>query len=435
MSSTRQSKRPRGTSPDPVTMSTPTSRAAADLQDERLLREEGIRGAVTSFTRRVRAGDLGSLPVVVGLVVIWVAFGILTPGGSFLYATNLVDLAVQCAAAGTISIGIVLVLLLGEIDLSVGSVSGLAAAILGVGLTQLHWPLIAVIAVALGVGALIGLLYGLLYTRFGVPSFVITLAGLLAFLGVQLLVLGQNGSINLPTESFIVQFALFSYLPPWLVYTLAVLAAGGTLFADLRRDARRSRAGLSTGAKSLVITKAVLLLVGLSAIGWYLSTDRGTGTSFVFFVLLVVIMNYLVKRTKWGRSIYAVGGNVEAARRSGIKVRLVYISVFMLCSVFAVIGGLLASAHLSAATLSSGGGDVNLNAIAAAVIGGTSLFGGRGNIWSALLGVIVIQSIANGLNLLNFEDYTRYIVTGAVLLLAVIIDSLSRRSRASHGAA
>ncbi|MEG8037649.1 hypothetical protein QP157_20695 [Sphingomonas sp. LR61] len=159
-----------------------------------------------------------------GLVVIWVAFGLLTPGGSFLYATNLVDLAVQCAAAGTISIGIVLVLLLGEIDLSVGSVSGLAAAILGVGLTQLHWPLIAVIAVALGVGALIGLLYGLLYTRFGVPSFVITLAGLLAFLGVQLLVLGQNGSINLPTESFIVQFALFSYLPPWLVYVLAALA-------------------------------------------------------------------------------------------------------------------------------------------------------------------------------------------------------------------
>lgn len=435
MSTTRPTKRSKADSVDPATMSNPTSRAAADLQDERLLREAGIRGAVAGFGRRVRAGDLGSLPVVIGLVVIWAAFGILTPGGSFLYATNLVDLAVQCAAAGTISIGIVLVLLLGEIDLSVGSVSGLAAAILGMGLTQLHWPIAAVIAVALGVGAVIGLLYGLLYTRFGVPSFVITLAGLLAFLGVQLLVLGPNGSINLPSDSFIVQFALFSYLPPWLVYVLAFVAGAGTLVADLRRDARRSAAGLSTGSRSLVITKAALLLVGLSAIGWYLSTDRGTGTSFVFFIVLVLVMNFLVKRTRWGRSIYAVGGNVEAARRSGINVRLVYVSVFMLCSVFAVIGGILAAAHLSASTLSSGGGDVNLNAIAAAVIGGTSLFGGRGNVWSALLGVIVIQSIANGLNLLNFEDYTRYIVTGAVLLLAVIIDSLSRRSRMSHGAA
>jgi simple sugar transport system permease protein/D-xylose transport system permease protein len=434
MSTTRPTKRPKAGAADPATMSNPTSRAAADLQDERLLREAGIRGAITGFGRRVRAGDLGSLPVIVGLVVIWAAFGILT-GGTFLAATNLVDLAVQCAAAGTISIGIVLVLLLGEIDLSVGSVSGLAAAILGVGLTQAHWPLAAVIAVALGVGAAIGLLYGLLYTRFGVPSFVITLAGLLAFLGVQLLVLGPNGSINLPSDSFIVQFALFSYLPPWLVYLLAFVAGAGTLVADLRRDARRGAAGLSTGSRSLVVTKAVLLLVGLSAIGWYLSTDRGTGTSFVFFVVLVLVVNFAVKRTRWGRSIYAVGGNVEAARRAGINVRLVYVSVFMLCSIFAVIGGILAAAHLSASTLSSGGGDVNLNAIAAAVIGGTSLFGGRGNVWSALLGVIVIQSIANGLNLLNFEDSTRYIVTGAVLLLAVIIDSLSRRSRISHGAA
>ncbi|ROQ30314.1 simple sugar transport system permease protein/D-xylose transport system permease protein [Frondihabitans sp. PhB188] len=436
MSFTRSPKsKNKGTDPHPLTMSNPVSRAAADLQDERLLRDDGLRGAVVAFGRRVRAGDLGSLPVVVGLVVIWVAFGILTPGGSFLYATNLVDLAVQCAAAGTISIGIVLVLLLGEIDLSVGSVSGLAAAILGVGLTLHGWPILLVIVVALAVGAAIGALYGLLFTRFGVPSFVITLAGLLAFLGVQLLVLGANGSINLPQDSFLVQFALFSYLPPWLVYLLVVLAAGGTLFADIRRNARRRRAGLSVGLSSLVYIKSAALLVGLGVIAWYLSTDRGTGSSFVFFVVLVVVMNYLVTRTRWGRSIYAVGGNVEAARRAGINVRWVYISVFMLCSMFAVVGGLLSAAHLSASTLSSGGGDVNLNAIAAAVIGGTSLFGGRGRIWSALLGVIVIQSIANGLNLLNFDDYTRYIVTGAVLLLAVIIDSLSRRSRASHGAA
>jgi simple sugar transport system permease protein/D-xylose transport system permease protein len=409
--------------------------AAADLQDERLLRDAGLRGAVIAFGRRVRSGDLGSLPVVVGLVVIWAAFEILS-GGIFLQPDNLVNLAVQSAGPGLISVGVVLVLLLGEIDLSVGSVSGLAASIMGVGLTVLNWPFWAIVLVSLGAGALIGLLYGFLFTRFGVPSFVVTLAGLLAFEGVQLLILNTNGSINLPANSFIVQFSASAYLLPWQAYGLSVLAAAAVLYTDLRRRSRRAKAGLSNGAASLSYIKAVLLLIGLLIVSWYLAQDRGTGVSFVFLVVVVVIMNFFVTRTRWGRSIYAVGGNVEAARRAGINTRLVYVSVFILTSCFAVLGGLVSAGNLTAVTLSAGSGDVNLNAIAAAVIGGTSLFGGRGNPWSALLGVIVITSIANGLALVNFTgDAPRFIVTGVVLLLAVIVDSLSRRSRASHGAA
>ena len=186
---------------------------AADLQDERLIRDEGLAGAARAFGRRVRGGDLGSLPVVIGLIVIWVVFQILNP--NFLSANNLVNLTLQCAAIGTISIGIVLVLLLGQIDLSVGSVSGVAAAILGVGFTQLHWPLAVTVIVAILAGSLIGLLYGFLFTRFGVPSFVITLAGLLGFLGVQLWILGPNSSINIPYDSWIVTFAQQTFLPPW----------------------------------------------------------------------------------------------------------------------------------------------------------------------------------------------------------------------------
>ncbi|GAB3120431.1 sugar ABC transporter permease [Glaciibacter psychrotolerans] len=406
---------------------------AADRLDERLTPREGIRGSITAFGQRVRGGDLGSLPVVIGLILIWAIFQILNP--NFLSPNNLVNLALQSAASGTIAIGVVVVLLVAQIDLSIGSVSGLAAAILGVSLTQLNWPDWLAIIVALAVGALIGLLYGILFTRFGVPTFVITLAGLLAFLGLQLKVLGPNGSINLPYDSFVVQFATSMFLPPWLAYILAVLTAGALFATDLMRNRRRARAGLSTGPLSIVLVKSVLLLVVLAVAVWYLALDRGVGLMFVLFLVLVVVMNFFLTRTRWGRSVYAIGGNVEATRRSGIKVNRVYISVLMLGTTFATLGGLLAASRLTAASLSSGGGDTNLVAIAAAVIGGTSLFGGRGSAYAALLGILVLQSISNGLTLLNLDSSIRYMITGAVLLLAVIIDSLSRRSRASHGQA
>ncbi len=406
---------------------------AADRQDERLTSGEGFSGAMQSFRIRVRGGDLGSLPVVIGLIVIWAIFQILNQ--NFLSANNLVNLSLQCAAVGTIAIGVVLVLLVAQIDLSVGSISGLSAAILGVGITGLHWPIWVAVVVALFVGVAIGLLYGLLFTRFGVPTFVITLAGLLAFLGLQLKVLGPNGSINLPYDSWIVQFAQGMFLPPWVAYALSVLTGLALFGSDLLRARRRTAAGLSAGSGSVRIIKSVVLVLLLAVSTWYLATDRGVGLMFLLFVVLVVVMNFFLTRTRWGRSVFAVGGNVEAARRAGIKVNRVYISVLVLGTTFAALGGLLASARLTSASLSSGGGDTNLVAIAAAVIGGTSLFGGRGSAYSALLGILVIQSISNGLTLLNLDSSIRYMITGAVLLLAVIIDSLSRRSRASHGQA
>ncbi|TAM70606.1 MAG: sugar ABC transporter permease [Microbacteriaceae bacterium] len=420
-----------------MTLSDPSTETpaqlAADLQDERLIRSEGIRGMLQSMRLRVRGGDLGSWPVVIGLVVIWAIFEILNP--IFLSADNLINLSKQCAAVGTISIGVVLVLLLGEIDLSVGSVSGVASAILGIGMINLHWPIIVAILAALAAGVLIGLLYGVLLTRFGVPSFVSTLAGLLGFLGLQLWILGPLGSVNIPFTSWIVQFANGWFLPPWAAYVISVLAGVGILISDLRRSGRRARAGLSTGSRTLTVVKAVVLAAVLVAIAVYFATDRGTSVMFVFFILLVVVMNFFLTRTRWGRAVFAVGGNEEAARRAGIKVNRIYISVFILCSVFAIVGGILLTATLSSASSQSGTGDVNLNAIAAAVIGGTSLFGGRGSAWSALLGIVVIQSISSGLTLLSLDASVRFMITGAVLLLAVVIDSLSRRSRASHGQA
>lgn len=390
-------------------------------------------GVVADVRSRLTGGSLGSLPVVVGLVLIWGIFQALNP--SFLSADNLVNLTLQCAAVGTIAIGVVLVLLLGQIDLSVGSVSGLSAAILGVGLTQLGWPLALTILLALLTGVAVGLLYGFLFTRFGVPSFIITLAGLLGILGLQLKVLGPTGSINIPFDSPIVLFAQSWFLPPWLAYAVSALWAGGMFTSAVLRQRRRRRAALSTTSLGWQAAKAGGLLLLCAAAVTYLATDRGVGVMFVFFIALVIIMDVVLTRTRWGREVYAVGGSVEAARRAGIRVDRVYISVFVLCSTFAVVGGILAAGRLSSASLSSGGGDTNLNAIAAAVIGGTSLFGGRGSAWSALLGIAVIQSISNGLTLLNLDSSIRYMITGGVLLLAVIIDSLSRKSRAAHGQA
>lgn len=406
---------------------------AADLQDERLIHYEGIGGSVRGFIQKVRGGDLGSLPVIIGLILIWAVFQFLNP--NFLSSRNLVDLTMQSAATGTIAIGVVLVLLIAQIDLSVGSISGLAAAIVAVGWMQLGWPAWLAIVVAVLAALVIGFLYGILYTRFGVPTFVITLAGLLAILGLQLKVLGAHGSINLPFDSWFVQLGTTLFLPPWAAYALAVIAGLGMFFSNWSRSRRRVQAGLTGASMSAMILKSALLLVLLLVVVWYLAMTRGVGVMFVLFVLFVVIMNFFLTRTRWGRAVYAVGGNVEAARRSGIKVDRIVISVLMLGTLFAAIGGLFATAKLTAATLSSGGGDTNLMAIAAAVIGGTSLFGGRGSAYSALLGIFVLQSISNGLSLLNLDSSVRYMITGAVLLLAVIIDALSRRSRAAHGQA
>ncbi|GAA5207760.1 sugar ABC transporter permease [Microbacterium kyungheense] len=401
--------------------------------DERLLSGSGIRSLLEAFVARVRGGDLGAVPVVLGIIVIWTVFQALNP--VFLSSENLVNLTMQCAAIGTIALGVVVVLLVGEIDLSVGSVSGLAAAVLAVTFVQLEWNLVLSLVAALAIGCLVGLLYGYLFTRFGLPSFVITLAGLLGFLGLQLWVLGETGSIAIPFDSWIVQFAQQLFLPPWAAYTLAVATVGVYAWSRVRHAQRRAAANLVSQGYASIAVRSGALMVFLVAAIWYLSLDRGVGVMFLFFLALVVVMNFLLTRTRWGRSVYAVGGSVEAARRAGIRVDRIYLSVFALCSTLAAAGGILAAARLASANQSSGTGDVNLNAIAAAVIGGTSLFGGRGSAFSALVGIVVIQSISSGLTLLNLDSSVQFMVTGVVLVLAVIVDSLSRRTRAATGRA
>lgn len=410
-----------------------TQDPVAQPGETRLLSPGGLRSAAAALAARIRGGDLGSLPVVVGLVVIWAVFQILNP--VFLSSTNLVNLTMQSAAIGTIALGIVLVLLVGEIDLSVGSVSGLAAAVLAVGFVQLRWSLAIALVAAVAAGALVGLLYGFLYNRFGVPSFVITLAGLLGFLGLQLWVLGPTGSINIPFDSWIVEFAQQMYLPAWASYVAAVAAVGAYAWTRVRTSRRRAAANLVSQSYGEIAVRSGAMLAFLLLAAWYLNLSRGVGVMFLFFLMLVVVMNFALTRTRWGRAVYAVGGSVEAARRAGIRVDRIYLSVFALCSSLAAVGGVLAAARLAAANQSSGGGDTNLNAIAAAVIGGASLFGGRGTAFAALLGIFVIQSISSGLTLLNLDSSVQFMITGAVLVLAVIVDSLSRRKRAASGRA
>jgi D-xylose transport system permease protein len=412
---------------------TPRPAVPADLLDERLIRQRGPRGYVDAFVARIKSGEIGSLPVVIGLAVIWGVFYLYND--RFLSPQNLVNITLQSAAVGTISLGIVLVLLLGEIDLSVGSVSGLASALLAVTFVNSGWGLPAALAVAILAGTAVGLGYGLLYTRFGVPSFVITLAGLLGFLGLQIYVLGKEGTINIPFDSALVAFCQRMFLSDVASYVLVLAVVVGFALSQFAQARRRQAAGLSGRPVADIGVRTALLALALLLPTWYLNKDRGVGYMFLLFAVLVVVMDIILRKTRWGRSVFAIGGNVEAARRAGIPVNRVYISVFTLTSTLAALGGVLAAGRLAAASQSSGGGDTNLNAIAAAVIGGTSLFGGRGSAYSAILGIIVIVSIASGLTLLNLDASIRFMITGAVLLLAVIIDSLSRRSRAAHGRA
>jgi D-xylose transport system permease protein len=339
----------------------------ADLQDERLIASQGVGGWASATWGRLRSGDLGSAPVVIGLILIWGVFYALEP--AFLSSRNLVNLTLQMCAVGTISIGVVLVLLLGEIDLSIGSMAGLSAAILAVLFVSKEAGVIVAVLVALAAGAVVGLVYGFLYNRFGVPSFVITLAGLLALLGLQLRVLGSEGTINLPFQSSLVRFASQQFLAPWIAYSLAILVPAIYAFAAFRRNGRRSAAGLSTTPLMNLLLRAIGLGVVLLLAAFVLNRDRGVSYMFLAFLVLVVIMDLAIRRTTWGRSVLAIGGNVEAARRAGINVKRIYLSVFTLCSTFAALGGIFAASRLASSNQSSGGGDTNLNAIAAAVIG------------------------------------------------------------------
>jgi D-xylose transport system permease protein len=400
--------------------------------DPRLARfEPGVSGAARDLWRRLRQGELGSLPVVLGLIAVWVYFQ--SANSNFLSSGNLTNLMLQIASFGTISVGVVLVLLLGEIDLSVGYVSGLAGATMAVLNVKSDWPAVWAIVAGLAVGAGIGLLQGLWVTKLRVPSFVVTLAGFLAWQGALLHVLGSTGSINV-TDETITDLAgtFYSDAVGW---TLAAVGIGLTVLAVFRRRRRSRAAGLVGVALREDLFKVAVVAAGAIAAAAVFNDDRGVPLAVLIFVGFVLLFDFLTRRTVFGRHIYAVGGNLEAARRAGIRVDRVRTVVFVLASTMAAAGGILAASRLLAANQSSGGGDILLNSIAAAVIGGTSLFGGRGSAWSALLGALVIGSIANGMDLIGQESDIKFMVTGAVLLLAATIDAVSRRGRLASGRA
>ncbi|GAA5156394.1 ABC transporter permease [Nocardioides marinquilinus] len=405
--------------------------AAVRLQRELANEPQGIGDVVRGTIRRARGGDLGVLPVVGGIVVIWVVFQL--TNRSFLSSTNLINLTIDLVPVGVIALGIVCVLLVGEIDLSVGSMSGVSAAVLGTVFIRWELPLVLGVLAALAAGALVGWIYAQAYNRLGVPSFVITLAGLLGLLGVQLWVLTGRDGYNLGFDSPIVRFTSLAFVPAWLAYALVVVAVAASLGLGLAGSRARRAHDLPAVSTQWLLLRSAVLLLALAFAVYYLSLKRGVPWLFVCFIGLVLAMQYLLTRTRFGRNLYAVGGNTEAARRAGIDVRKVYTSAFVLCSSLAALGGILAASRLGAATQDTGTGDVNLNAIAAAVIGGTSLFGGRGTAISALLGILVIGSISSGLTLQQLDSSYRFMITGAVLLLAVALDSVARRSRQASG--
>jgi D-xylose transport system permease protein len=374
---------------------------------------------------QVARGELGSLRVLIGLAVIWTIFQI--ANDRFLTSINLTNLSLQIAAVGTISVGVVLVLLLGEIDLSVGAVSGLAAAVMAVLTVKSGWsPALALLA-GLLVGTAIGLFNGFMVTFVGVPSFVVTLAGLLGWQGALLAVLGDTGTVNLP-DSIITDLTgtFFDPIVGWIGATAVTVAALGTGLLERRR---REKAGLEVKPLAGLLIRTALIAAGSFAAVAIWSDDRGIPLAPLILVGFCGLFAFITQRTTFGRHIYAVGGNEEAARRAGINVRRVKIVVFAIASTMAAAGGILAASRLLAVNQASGSGDLLLLAIAGPVIAGVSLFGGRGTVWAALLGALVIGSISNGMDLLGLESSVKYMITGGVLLAAVTIDALTRRQR------
>jgi D-xylose transport system permease protein len=389
----------------------------------------------TQWWTNIRSGELGSLPIIVGIIVISIYFQ--SRNSNFLTSGNFVNLIAQMSAITVIGMGIVFVLLLGEIDLSVGYVSGVGGAICAVLLfpdgNQVATSVAIVLALGAGLG--IGLFQGSIITKVGIPSFVVTLAGLLAWNGVVLKIVGDRGTIVVQ-DKFVNGIAndYVNHTTAWIVIEGAVALYAATILLGLRQ---RRRHGLPTDPVSLVALRIAALAIAGGVVVYVCNQNANRGLPYVGLLLVALLIGwtFVLNRTKFGRHVFAVGGNAEAARRAGINVDRIRVLVFGIAGMMAAVGGIIFASRLSSVDTNAGGGSILLYSIAAAVIGGTSLFGGRGNIKSALLGALVIASIDNGLGLLNVGDDTKFIVTGVVLLAAVTVDSLARRGREHSGRA
>ncbi|MFE2969012.1 sugar ABC transporter permease [Streptomyces sp. NPDC059340] len=408
--------------------------AAVTAVDPRLLvREQGFAGYASEFKRKMKAGDLGSIPVVLGLVIIWIIFQSLN--SNFLTAGNLSDISVAMVGTGMIAVGIVFVLLLGEIDLSVGSVSGVAGAAFAV-LNVTHGMneyLAFVLAILTGTVA--GALHGFVFARIGVPAFAVTLAGLLFWNGFMLQILGSNGTINLDSNGLVAKLTSYYFTDVAAAYALAIGVTAVFFLSSFYGNKRREAAGVPSRPLSETILRTALLAIVAFAVAITYNQYKGLPLAVVIFIAVLLVTDFVLRRTAYGRKIFALGGSVEASRRAGINVEMVRISVFAISGTFAAIGGLFIASKIASANQGAGAGDLLMNAIAAAVIGGTSLFGGRGRTWNALLGVLVIVSIQYGLALQGIASPIQYMITGGVLLATVVIDAVTRKTQKTAGRA
>jgi D-xylose transport system permease protein len=416
-----------------------TTTAATGGFDSDSRQQVTIRDSARDYLNRLRGGDMGSLPAILGLVVLFAVFSSLSD--AFLTTYNMANLVVQAGSICVLAMGLVFVLLLGEIDLSAGVAGGAAATIIALLLIDYNWSWWTAVLAGIAVGAVIGFTIGSLVAFLGIPSFVVTLAFFLALQAVPLKLIGSGGSLRFNDE--ILRGLSIKNVPVtagWIAAVLIVLAFAGL---SLWRYRSLSARGLVHQPLGLVVIKIVVLAVIVLGLTALLSANRApnpdlfdiSGIPWVLPVVVALLLfwTFILGRTRFGRHLYAVGGNAEAARRAGINVLRLKIAAFVICSSMAAVSGLLAASYTGKVSPGSGGGNELLYAVGAAVIGGTSLFGGRGRAIDAVIGGLVIATIPNGLGLLNQASYINFLVTGGVLLLAASVDAISRRRRSAAG--
>ena len=392
-----------------------------------------LKGAAKDYWSRVKAGDIGSLPAVLGLIALCLVFGSMS--SVFLTPGNFANLITQAAAVIVIAMGLIFVLLLGEIDLSAGYTAGVTGAVLVILITNQGQPWYVGLTASIAVGAALGFLLGSLVARLGIPSFVVTLAAFLAFQGILLLLAGEGGTIRVEDPTILaVENSNMSPTVSWIFFLIVAVAY---VLSGLTAMNSRRKAGLKTELKKLWIIKTagLLLITGLAVFA--LNLERSNNPDLVslkgipyvvpVILLLLVIGTFVLGRTAFGRHIYAVGGNAEAARRAGIDVKRIRIAAFMICSSLAAIAGMIFASRQNSVSPTTGGSSTLLYAVGAAVIGGTSLFGGKGKMRDAILGGLVVAVIDNGMGLLGYAAGIKFIVTGLVLLVSAGVDAISRR--------
>ncbi len=414
-----------------------SSQAASDFAGD-TRSSATLSDSVRDYAGRLRGGDMGSLPAVLGIAVLFVIFGLASD--SFFSLLNMANLVVQAGPICLLAMGLVFVLLIGEIDLSAGVAGGVAATVTAQFIVERGLPWYVAVLAGILTGAVIGLIIGELVSRLGIPSFVVTLAFFLGLQGVILWMIGAGGSVRVADP--VIRGLTIDNVPVvagWVAAVVLTLAfAAGSLLGYRSKVAHH----LQHSPLSVVLIKVVVVGVVILGITAMLNTNRSLNPNFPIagipyvlpvVVVLLIMWTFVLDRTAFGRHLYAVGGNAEGARRAGIDVLKMRVTAFMICSAMAAASGIVQSSYTGKVSTASGGGNTLLYAVGAAVIGGTSLFGGKGRALDAVLGGVVIATIANGLGLLNQASYINFLVTGGVLLLAASVDAISRRRRSAAG--